>query len=185
MSNNRYLGGLAICCCAGLLGLWIASCFQSENVYYQGDFNGIPEIVDGDTVKLSGENIRLEGIDAPEKRQNCRNSADEIYACGVSAIDALTALIGDSPISCTKETRDFFDRVVGTCYLGALDLNGWMVREGHALAYRQYSDKYIEEEEEACEEMWGIWAGEFVAPWEWRRGKRLDDISKEEKTCNR
>ena len=48
-----------------------------------------------------------------------------------------------------------------------------MVSQGHALAYRRYSLKYIEEEEAARAAGRGLWAGEFVAPWDWRAGKRL------------
>ncbi len=50
----------------------------------------------------------------------------------------------------------------------------WMVSEGLALAYRRYSLDYVEEEAEAQAARRGTWAGEFVKPWEWRRGKRLD-----------
>ena len=46
--------------------------------------------------------------------------------------------------------------------------------EGVALAYRRYSKKYVPEEDEAKAAKRGLWAGEFVAPWDWRRGERLD-----------
>ena len=48
-----------------------------------------------------------------------------------------------------------------------------MVAEGWALAYRQYSDDYVEEEQAARAGHKGLWRGVFVAPWEWRKGKRL------------
>lgn len=35
------------------------------------DLVGVPRIVDGDTVEISGTKIRLEGIDAPETDQLC------------------------------------------------------------------------------------------------------------------
>ncbi len=49
-----------------------------------------------------------------------------------------------------------------------------MVRQGLALAYRRFSLDYVDEEAAAQATRRGIWAGEFVPPWEWRRGKRLD-----------
>ena len=49
-----------------------------------------------------------------------------------------------------------------------------MVLHGSALAYRRYSLDHIDEEADAQAARLGIWAGEFVKPWEWRRGKRLD-----------
>ncbi len=48
-----------------------------------------------------------------------------------------------------------------------------MVSEGLALAYRRYSLDYIDQEAEAQAAQRGLWAGEFVKPWDWRRGKRL------------
>ncbi len=98
----------------------------------------------------------------------------ETYNCGVVATEALRSKIGRNSVFCEQVEEDYYGRIIGTCHLGELDLNGWMVQQGHALAYRQYSDKYIPEEQEAREAMRGLWAGEFVPPWEWRKGKRLD-----------
>ena len=53
-------------------------------------------------------------------------------------------------------------------------MGAWMVSQGLALAYRRYSLDYVDEETGAQAMRHGIWAGEFVKPWEWRRGKRLD-----------
>ncbi len=64
----------------------------------------------------------------------------------------------------------------------SLFLTGFLLKPGHTLcpeyryilAYRRYSLDYVEEEAEAQAARRGIWASEFVKPWEWRRGKRLD-----------
>ncbi len=53
------------------------------------------------------------------------------------------------------------------------NVNARLVYEGWALAYRRYSKKYVPEEDEAKAAKRGMWAGEFVAPWDWRRGERL------------
>ena len=45
--------------------------------------------------------------------------------------------------------------------------------EGLALAYRRYSRDYVEAEKEARKRNVGMWQGEFVKPWDWRKGKRL------------
>jgi len=44
-----------------------------------------------------------------------------------------------------------------------------MVRRGWALSYRRYSSDYVDEEAVARGRGVGMWAGEFVEPWEWRR----------------
>ncbi len=48
-----------------------------------------------------------------------------------------------------------------------------MVWEGLALAYRRYSLDYTGQEADARAARRGIWASEFVKPWDWRRGKRI------------
>ncbi len=54
-----------------------------------------------------------------------------------------------------------------------------MVSQGLALAYRRYSLDYVDEEADARAVRRGIWAGEFMKPWEWRRGKRLETTAPE------
>ena len=52
-----------------------------------------------------------------------------------------------------------------------------MVLNGWADAYRRYSTDFVDEEEIAQDARVGLWRGEFVPPWEWRRGKRLQAVS--------
>ncbi len=134
---------------------------------------GKPYVTDGDTVKISGERIRLKGIDAPEWNQRCKDASGGGYDCGIVSTSALRTKIGRNPITCKGTKRDRYGRFLGTCYLNDLDLNGWMVRNGYALAYTRYSRRYVSAEQEARENSRGLWAGKFVAPWSWRKGERL------------
>ena len=61
------------------------------------------------------------------------------------------------------------------CYVNGTDLNAVMVTSGLALAYRTYSSGYVSQERDAKRAKRKLWAGEFVAPWDWRRGKRLEN----------
>ena len=61
-------------------------------------------------------------------------------------------------------------RELAVCYLGHRNLNDDMVRQGLALAYRHQSDDFAVTEAEARSRHIGVWAGSFVAPWDWRRG---------------
>ena len=45
------------------------------------DLTGTALIVDGDTISISGNKIRLSGIDTPEKNQTCRK-ASVTWRCG-------------------------------------------------------------------------------------------------------
>ena len=134
---------------------------------------GKPYVTDGDTVKISGERIRLEGIDAPEWKQRCKDASGKGYDCGIVSTSALRTKIGHNSIKCEGTKRDRYGRFIGTCYLNELDLNGWMVRRGYALAYTRYSRRYVSAEQKARKNSRGLWAGEFVAPWSWRKGERL------------
>ncbi len=138
---------------------------------------GKPYVTDGDTIKISGERIRLEGIDAPERNQRCKDASGKSYGCGLVSTAALRAKIGRNSIRCEGTTRDRYGRFLGICYLNELDLNGWLVRNGYALAYTHYSRRYVSAEREARENGRGLWTGEFVAPWSWRRGERLTTTS--------
>ena len=129
-------------------------------------------VVDGDTLDVGGVRIRLHGIDAPETAQNCR-AGGRLWSCGREAGRALVRRIGGRPVACEERDRDLYGRVVAVCRTSGSDLNAWMVAEGWAFAYRRYSHAYVAEESRARSAQRGIWRGEVVAPWEWRRGKRL------------
>ena len=134
---------------------------------------GEARIIDADTVEIAGEKLRLEGIDAPESRQTCKRDGKR-YDCGKEAASALREKIGNVSITCKSETRDQYDRLIAVCYLDDMDLNGWLVHQGHALAYRHYSKRYVAAEYEAWKAKRGIWQGPFIKPWQWRQGTRLD-----------
>ncbi|MCJ8139327.1 thermonuclease family protein [Falsirhodobacter halotolerans] len=133
---------------------------------------GGARILDGDTVDLNGTRIRLYGIDAPEMAQTCTFGARD-WSCGVEARDALAAMIGDHPLSCEKRDTDRYGRTVATCSANGISVNTWMVRNGWALAYRQYGGAIYDANERAArDEKRGIWASEFTAPWDWRAAQR-------------
>ena len=87
-------------------------------------FTGRPLILDADTIIMSGERIRLKGIDAPETTQRCLDTERRSYPCGTVATDALINRIGVSPLTCAGNTRDRYGRLLATCFLGDLDVNG-------------------------------------------------------------
>ncbi len=139
------------------------------------DITGKPRVIDGDTLEIAGERIRLHGIDAPESGQTC--VADGmLWHCGMEAASSLAFKIARGWVGCQGQDRDRYGRLIAVCYAGGVggpELNAWLVSEGWALAYRQYSTDYVVEEQAAGEARRGLWRGGFIAPWEWRRGKRL------------
>ena len=135
------------------------------------DVAGKARIVDGDTITVSEDRIRLHGIDAPEQRQTCLKENTE-WACGAESTDALKRMIAGKTVHCIGDERDRYSRLIAVCFVGSLSLNKRMVSEGWALAYRRYSKDYIPEETDAQNAGRGMWRGEFLAPWDWRKKQR-------------
>ena len=137
------------------------------------DVAGVASVIDGDTIEVQGQRIRLHGIDAPESRQLCRLDSKP-WQCGKDATNALAEKIARRLVTCEDLGRDRYERIIGRCTVAGEDLEKWMVVNGWAVAYRRYSLDYVDQEADARAARRGIWASEFVKPWEWRRGKRLD-----------
>lgn len=133
---------------------------------------GQASVIDGDTIEIHGKRIRLFGIDAPEDGQLCDDARGKAYRCGQRAALALSDKIGRQTVSCEPRDIDRYKRVVAVCRIGATDLNGWLVFEGLAIAYRYFSKAYVSQENEARKAKRGIWAGSFVEPYEWRKSRR-------------
>ena len=134
--------------------------------------SGTARVIDGDTLEIRSTRVRLHGIDAPESAQQCRD-AGRGWPCGREATRALAGRIGGRTVGCEARDRDRYGRVVAVCRTGGEDLNAWMVASGWAFAYRKYSRSYVAEERAAKAAMRGIWRGDVVPPWDWRKGKRL------------
>ena len=139
------------------------------------ELTGHARIIDGDTLEMNGKRVRLEGIDAPESRQECERSNGRRYACGREATMKIRRRIAGRVLRCESSGRGRYGRIIATCYLGKTDLNAWMVKQGQALAYRRYSRAYVGDELSAKLGRRGIWQGRFVEPRNWRRGERLEE----------
>ena len=127
------------------------------------DISGHARVVDGDGLEIGGQRIRLHGVDAFETRQMCG-----AHACGRASADALRNLVGGRPVDCAEMDRDRYDRIVAICHVGGEDLGAAQVRQGHAVAYTRYSQRYVMEERAARRENAGAWAYGFTPPEAWR-----------------
>lgn len=129
---------------------------------------GTAAVIDGDTIEVGGTKVRLNGIDAPEAKQTCQLGGLE-WPCGRNASLSLSRATAGQPVTCRGTRTDRYGRLVATCYVGDIDLNARMVREGWALAFRKYSKAYVADESEARANARGLWRGQFLEPWEWRK----------------
>lgn len=136
------------------------------------ELNAVASVIDGDTVEIRGTRIRLHGIDAPESRQLCTRPSGQSWRCGQQAALTLSDRIGRRSVICVARDTDRYGRTIAVCSQDGIDLNAWMVAEGWAVAYRQYSRDYVLADTEARSAGRNIWSGTFVMPWDWRRGAR-------------
>ena len=131
----------------------------------------VARVFDGDSfivTSASGERIevRLAGIDAPEKNQP--------YADNARA--ALRGLILDRDLRLEVLDVDQYGRKVARAFrqTDGLDINAELIRRGHAWVYRRraYDLALYDLEREARERKLGLWAlpeSEREPPWRWRR----------------
>lgn len=124
-------------------------------------------VQDGDSLHFKDRTgkvhlIRLTCIDAPETGQ----------PGGEEAYRYLKQLIQDKSLVLKWHEMDRYNRILGTIFVGDLDVNAEMVRAGHAWHYVAYSDskELTQLEAEAKAAKRGLWSQENpIAPWDYRR----------------
>lgn len=133
----------------------------------------VSKVHDGDTLTLdSGVKIRVFGIDAPELHQQCMDANGTCAPCGDVSRQALTVLTLGKQVSCVVRGKSY-NRVVGECSVGDIQIGPWMLSHGQAVAYEHYlkaADRfgYMSAQEGAKRAQAGIWAQTFMPPDEWR-----------------
>ena len=133
----------------------------------------VVSISDGDTMTLlvpDGASfkqikVRLGEIDTPERKQ----------PYGTRAQQALSDLAYNKQARVVVQDTDRYGRTVGRVYVGSLDVNAEMIRQGAAWVYRQYlkdqSLLALEQQAKAAKRgLWGLPEAERCPPWDWRKG---------------
>ncbi|MCA8940811.1 MAG: thermonuclease family protein [Planctomycetes bacterium] len=128
--------------------------------------------LDGDTVRIGDEKIRLLGIDTPEKANKDRFHGDqEPYAS--MAEDHLRKLIKEAgEIQIRRlDKPDPYGRTLGYLYAGKRNLNAEMIRAGHAWeTVSHYGPQGMKEEAAEIRKAWDeVDKPKFMLPHEWRK----------------
>ena len=140
----------------------------NNNFLYAKNIIGSAKVIDGDTIHIDKDKIRLHGIDAPEKNQPCIFEKKK-WLCGEKSTQELKKIIGNKIIKCITSNIDKYKRYIATCYLNEKNINQIMVKNGWAIAYRYYSKDYIEDENYARAMKAGIWKSIFEEPYKFRK----------------
>lgn len=133
------------------------------------EITGHATVVDGDTIEIRSQRIRLWGIDAPEGQQRCVKDG-KLWRAHTDSANALDSYLAGRPITCQQKDIDRYQRIVATCTADGEDIAGWMVRMGWAFDFPRYSmGSYGAVQAEAIADLRGLWRGKCEMPWEWRR----------------
>tara|TARA_B100000315_G_scaffold125690_1_gene115503 strand:- start:333 stop:1166 length:834 start_codon:yes stop_codon:yes gene_type:complete len=117
---------------------------------------GNARIVDGNTIDLSGEHIRLLGINSPDLHQVCLLEENMSFPCGEDSKNFLSDLILDRALTCRGQKRDRNNNLIARCFIGEQDIGRKMVLEGKAFSKRKPID-YLKDEKRAREGKRGMW----------------------------
>jgi endonuclease YncB( thermonuclease family) len=131
---------------------------------------GIPRVVDGDTIKIGRTSIRLDAIDAAESAQSCATADGGQWKCGEAAAKRLAEIVAGGVV-CESNKMDLYRRYLATCInTDGVNVNRTLVEEGLAWAFRRYSNEYASVEDAAHKKGIGIWQAPTMAPWDFRKG---------------
>lgn len=137
---------------------------------------GLGRVIDGDTLDVGSVRVRLHGIDAFERNQMCDGPRGP-WACGDAATSALKSRAEGRALVCEVLDTDRYGRKVSRCERDGVDVAQALVAGGLALAYRRYSQDYIDEETAARAGALGAWNGSFDRPEQWRGRSRAAAIA--------
>lgn len=167
MRKLRKLGAWLLLALLAGLALWL------EHRPAEQIAGAAVRVIDGDSMRIGGREVRLAGVDAPEYRQSCTDAGGKPWPCGREARAALDRLVKGAAISCTTRAEDRYGRALASCSVSGRDLGSEMARLGWALGARD--ERFPEPAREMAEARGarrGIWRGSHEHPADWRKGKR-------------
>jgi endonuclease YncB( thermonuclease family) len=120
-------------------------------------------VVDGQTLRMRELVVRLQGVVAPMRGQDCLGKAGTHFDCGAAASEALAALVRGHAVICTLDGRDDAGFPQGMCEAGSVNINRAVVAGGWART-DDHTSELGKDEAGARAMHLGIWrAGETTA----------------------
>jgi endonuclease YncB( thermonuclease family) len=115
---------------------------------------GALAVLDGDTLRVGDQVLRLDGIAAPVRGSACRSSGQDVD-CGTASANALASLVRGKGVDCGITGHDDHGRPLGDCQAGGVGLSEALVRDGWA---RAQTASLRQSEDAARAAGRGIWA---------------------------
>lgn len=128
---------------------------------------GPAQAIDGGTLIVAGQTLRLDDIDAPPAALMCRDGAYQ-YRCGDEARRALVTAIGNGPVECVHAHPERGGQLAARCRNETgLDIAAIQVESGWAVNNLRRSSRYVAEELRARNNANGLWRNDFAHPELW------------------
>jgi len=134
----------------------------------------VKRVIDGDSVLVLDPKdnkeyeVQLEGLDAPELKQEF----------GKESSEALAKMIEKKELWISWKAKDNFERLLAQVYVGETHINSEMLKSGMAWHFKRYnkSEALAKLETEAKEAKKGLWKNSSpTAPWDYRKENKAPD----------
>lgn len=130
-------------------------------------FRERPRVIDGDTLEVRGERLRLFAIDTPEMGQPWWDEDGEYQDAGILAKELLSELVEGSRLSVRVLREDKYGRSLAIVKVNGRDVAKRLVSKGYAFA-SPGNNRYRRAHAAAKRGKKGFWRGELQMPWDYR-----------------
>ena len=130
--------------------------------------SGPARAIDGNTLVIKGQVVKLYGIDAPEYDQSCVNADGQNWPCGRAAEQSLNELVATGHVACREQGQPSARGVEAVCEAQGRNLNERMLARGLAWANPEQAAPYADVEQFARAHARGVFQAENTSPWEYR-----------------
>lgn len=138
--------------------------------------SGPASVLDGDSIEIQGQRIRILGIDAPESGQLCFRKSEPVeesaWRCGRQAAEALAEWLGQQSVTCDTTAKGIRHGWLSDCVVADHDVAEWLAGNGWAVPSPTTATETVRAAaDQAKADERGIWTSAFTMPWEWRQAR--------------
>ena len=121
-NKRNFFQKFLILLCFGFISI---NCVRANPITLEG----LASAIDGDTIIVNNYKIRLNGVSAPELSEEGGNEAKQ----------AMQKILENKTIKCSLSGRKSYERYIGVCWIGAIDVGALIIMQGFARDCFRYS----------------------------------------------